>query len=53
MSGDDRLNRMQKPARSKISLTLVLLMLFAAAGIVVTLMFWHFDASMPMQLLAP
>jgi hypothetical protein len=53
MSGDDRLNRMQKPARSKISLTLVLLVLFAAAGIAFTLMLSHFDASMPMQLLAP
>jgi hypothetical protein len=47
MSGDDRLNRTQKPARSKISFTAVLLALFAAV------MFSHFDASMPMQLLAP
>jgi hypothetical protein len=53
MSGDDRLNRTQKPARSKISFTFVLLVLFAAAGIAFTLMFSHFDASMPIQLLAP
>jgi hypothetical protein len=53
MSGDDRLNRTQKPARSKTSLTIVLLVLFAAAGIAVTLMLSHFDASIPAQLLAP
>jgi hypothetical protein len=53
MSGDDRLNREQKPARAKTSLTMILLVLFAAAGIAFTLMFSHFDASMPVQLLAP
>ncbi len=53
MSGDDRLNRNQKPARSKINLTIILLALFAAAGIGVTLALSHFDASMPAQLLGP
>jgi hypothetical protein len=37
MSGDNRLNRNQKPARSKVSLTIILLTLFAAAGIATTL----------------
>jgi hypothetical protein len=53
MSGDDRLNREEKPARSKISLTFILLVVFVAAGIAATLMFSRFDASMPAQLLAP
>jgi hypothetical protein len=53
MSGDDRLNRKQTPSRSKTSLSIILLALFAAAGIVVTLVFSHFDASMPVQLLGP
>jgi hypothetical protein len=53
MSGDDRLNGKQKPARWKISLTIVLLVLFAAAGIAVTLMFSRFDTSFPAILLAP
>jgi flagellar basal body-associated protein FliL len=53
MSGDHRLNREQKPARSKTSLIIILLVLFAAAGIAITLMFSRFDASMPAQLMAP
>jgi hypothetical protein len=53
MSGDDRLNGKQKPARWKISFTIVLLVLLAAAGIAVTLMLSRFDASFPAQLLAP
>jgi hypothetical protein len=53
MSGDDRLNREQKPARAKTSLTMILLVLFAAAGIAVTLVFSRFDTSMPTQLLGP
>jgi hypothetical protein len=52
MSGNGRLNREQKP-RSKVSLTVILLALFAAAGIAVTLVLSHFDASMPSQLLGP
>jgi hypothetical protein len=52
MSGNGRLNREQKP-RSKVSLTIILLVLFAAAGIAITLMFSRFDASMPAQLMAP
>ena len=51
MSGDDRRNR--EPVRSKTSLTIILIVLFAAAGIAVTLLFSHFDASMPVQLLGP
>jgi hypothetical protein len=51
MSGNDRRNR--APARSKTSLTIILIVLFAAAGIAVTLLIAHFDASMPVQLLAP
>jgi hypothetical protein len=57
MSGNGRLNRMLKPPRlipTGPSLReYILLVLFAAAGIVVTLAFSHFDTSMPMQLLAP
>ena len=53
MSGDDRLNRERKTARSRIGLTAILLVLFAAAGIAVTLIFSHFDASMPVQMLGP
>jgi hypothetical protein len=53
MSGDGRLNRKQKPARSKMSLTIILLALFAAAGIAVALVLSHSDASMPTQLLGP
>jgi hypothetical protein len=53
MSGDGRLNRRQKPPHSKIGLTIIPLVLFAAAGIAITLVFPHFDASMPAQLLAP
>jgi hypothetical protein len=52
MSGNGRLNREQKP-RSKVSLTIILLVLFAAAGVAVTLVLSHFDASMPAQLLGP
>jgi hypothetical protein len=37
----------------KVSLTILLLALFAAAGIAVTLVLSHFDASMPTQLLGP
>jgi hypothetical protein len=57
MSGSDRLNRTQKPARAMPTgpglREYILLVLFAAAGIVATLAFSHFDASMPAQLLAP
>jgi hypothetical protein len=53
MSGNGRLDRRQKPPRLKISLTVILLALFAAAGIAVTLVLSHFDASMPTQLLGP
>jgi hypothetical protein len=53
MSGDGRLNRKQKPSRSKIGLAIIPLVLFAAAGIAITLVFPHFDASMPAHLLAP
>jgi hypothetical protein len=54
MSGDDRLNRKQTPSRSKTGKSIVILLaLFAAAGIAVTLIFSHFDVSMPVQLLAP
>jgi hypothetical protein len=53
MSGDDRLNRNQKSTSSQIGVTIILLALFAAAGIAVTLMFSYFEASMPSQLLSP
>jgi hypothetical protein len=53
MSGNGRLDRRQKPPRLKISLTVILLALFAAAGIAVTLVLSHFDASMPTQPLGP
>jgi hypothetical protein len=49
--GNGRLDRKQKPTRSKIGLATILLALFAAAGIAVTLVLSQFDASMPAQLL--
>jgi hypothetical protein len=54
MSGDDRLNRKQTPSRSKTNNSVfILIALFAAAGIAVTLVLSHFDTSLPVQLLAP
>jgi hypothetical protein len=53
MSGEDRLDRKQTPSRSKTGLSIIVLAFFAAAGIAVTLVLSHFDASMPVQLLAP
>jgi hypothetical protein len=53
MSGDDRLNRKQTPSRSTTSLSIILIAIFAAAGIAGTLALSHFDTSMPVQLLAP
>ena len=53
MSGDDRLNRKQNPARLRMDLSFIVVVLFAVAGIVFSLVFSHFDPSMPAQLLAP
>jgi hypothetical protein len=53
MSGNGRLDRKQKSPRSKVSLTIILLVLFAAVGVAATLMLSRFDASMPTQLLGP
>jgi hypothetical protein len=53
MFGDGRLNRKRRFLRSKIGLTIIPLVLFAAVGIAITLVFPHFDASMPAQLLVP
>jgi hypothetical protein len=54
MSGDDRFNRKQTSSRSKTGNSIIILLaLFAAAGIAVTVVLSHFDASMPVQLLGP
>jgi hypothetical protein len=53
MSGGDRLNRRHKPARLKRDLSIIWVVLFAVAGVVISLAFSHFDASIPVQLLAP
>jgi hypothetical protein len=43
MSGDGRLNRKQTPSRSKIDLSIILLVLFALAGIAASLEVAHFQ----------
>jgi hypothetical protein len=53
MSGDKRLARRHKPSRLKTDLSIIWVALFVAAGIVFTLLFSHFDTSMPVELLAP
>jgi hypothetical protein len=53
MSGDARLNRMRKPARSKPDLSAMPIVLFALAGIAFSLVFSHYDPWTPLQLLAP
>jgi uncharacterized membrane protein YedE/YeeE len=40
-------------ARLKTDLSIIWVVLFVAAGIVFTLLFSHFDTSMPVELLAP
>src|ERR1700722_7826110 len=53
MSGDGRLNRKQTPSRSKIDLSIILLVLFALAGIAASLEVAHFNEWTSAQLLAP
>jgi hypothetical protein len=50
MSGE---RRFKKPTRFKISLSVILVIVFAALGIAFSAMFAHFDAWTPVQLLAP
>jgi hypothetical protein len=53
MSGDGRLNRKQTPSRSKIDLSIILLVLFVLAGIAASLEVAHFNEWTSAQLLAP
>jgi hypothetical protein len=53
MSGDGRLNRKQKPSRSRNDLTIILLVMFAAAGVAASLEVAHFDEWTSAQLPAP
>jgi hypothetical protein len=47
MSGDGRLNRKQKPARLKIDFGIILIVLFAVAGMVLSLVFASTLALLP------